>query len=372
MQCGIESVAKQFQIEGGFLNAKPYGTGHVNDTYLVTLEQDSGPVHYIFQKINKNIFKDIDALMENIVRVTSHIQSKLKKKDISDIGRRVLTVIPTRDECSYYTDTEGDCWRAYFFIENARTYDVPESTDQIYQAARAFGLFQKMLVDLPQPPLNKTIPDFHNSPKRFELFRRALEADTCNRAEDAKPEIDFLINHSRIFDVLPALVKQGRLPLRTTHNDTKVNNVMLDEKTGQGLCVVDLDTVMPGLSLHDFGDIVRTAVSPADEDERDISKVFVDMQRFEAIAGGYLSTARDFLNDTEREHLVFGGKLITLEQLARFLTDYLMGDVYYKTSREKHNLDRCRTQLKLVQSITEQQDQMNVLAGRICTERSTH
>lgn len=364
MQDGIELIAEQFQIEGRFLNAKPYGTGHVNNTYLVTIEQDSGPVHYIFQKINKNIFKDIDTLMENIVRVTSYIQSKLREEGVSDIKRRVLTVILTSGNCSHYTDMEENHWRAYLFIENARTYDVPESTDQIYQAARAFGLFQKMLVDLPQPPLNETIPDFHNSLKRFEAFQQALESDTCNRAKDAKPEIDFLINHSRIFDVLPAMVKKGQIPIRTTHNDTKVNNVMLDEKTGQGLCVIDMDTVMPGLSLYDFGDIVRTAVSPADEDERDISKVFVDMQRFESIARGYLSTARDFLNDTEREHLVFGGKLITLEQLARFLTDYLIGDVYYKTSRESHNLDRCRTQLKLVQSITEQQDQMKTLMER--------
>jgi hypothetical protein len=365
MPADIETIAKQFQIEGRFLDAKQYGTGHVNDTYLVTIGHNSSLARYIFQKINKNIFKNVDELMENIVRVTVHIQNKLQKEGISDVSRRVLTVIPTRNNCSYYTDTKGDCWRAYFFIENARTYDVPESTDRIYQAARAFGLFQKMLVDLPGPPLNETIPDFHNGSKRFEQFRRALQADTCNRAKDAKAEIDFLIRHSTVFDVLSALVKQGRLPVRTAHNDTKVNNVMLDEKTGRGLCIVDLDTVMPGLSLYDFGDIVRTAVSPVSEDERDISKVFVDMQRFEAIAAGYLSTAADFLNDTESEHLVFGGKLITLEQLARFLTDYLMGDVYYKTNREKHNLDRCRTQLKLVRSITEQQEQMNHLVERI-------
>jgi hypothetical protein len=371
MQNVLEAAAEQFQIHGRFQNAQSYGSGHVNDTYLVTFTQNAALARYIFQKINKNIFRDIDALMQNIVRVTAHIKNKLMEKGLSDIGRRVLTVIPARDSCSYYRDARGDCWRAYLFIENARTYDVPDSAARIYEAARAFGLFQKMLVDLPMPPLNETIPDFHNGKKRFEAFRCALEADACNRAKDAKPEIDFLLNNSPVFDVPPPLVKNHRLPLRTTHNDTKVNNVMLDDKTGQGLCVIDLDTVMSGLPLHDFGDIVRTAVSPAAEDEMDLSKVSVDMKRFEAIARGYLSAA-DFLTAAEREYLVFGGIFITLEQFARFLTDYLMGDVYYKTSREKHNLDRSRTQLKLVQSIKLRQEQMNRLVEKIWLKEPTH
>jgi len=365
MPCDIESITKRFQICSKFLNAEPYGSGHVNDTYLVTFEHDGSRVGYIFQRINKSIFRNPAALMENIVRVTEHIHCKLQKKNISDISRRVLTVIRAQDECSYYMDAEGNYWRAYLFVTKAHTYDVLESGNQAYQAARVFGLFQEMLVDLPEPPLNETIPDFHNGPKRFGQFKQALEADICNRAKNAKAEIEFLVKQGWIFDILPDLLEKGQLQLRTTHNDTKINNVMFDDETGEGVCVIDLDTVMPGLSLYDFGDIVRSATSPASEDERDLSKVFMDMTRFRAIVEGYLSAAAEFLNDVEREHLVHGGKMLTLIMGTRFLTDYLVGDKYYKTHREGHNLDRCRTQFKLVRCMIEQEEEMRALVERI-------
>ncbi len=361
MPDNIGSIARQFQIDGKFVNAEPYGSGHVNDTYLAAFEHNGRCVRYIFQRINKNVFQNVPALMENIVRVTEHIRHKLQAKNVSDVSRRVLTVIPTREQLRFYKDAKQQYWRAYTFVPNARTYDVLESVDQAYQVAGMFGLFQKMLVDLPQPPLHETIADFHDGPKRLKAFQQALEDDVCNRAKNAKSETDFLIKHARIFDVLPALVDKGQIPVRTTHNDTKINNVMLDNETNKALCVIDLDTVMPGLSVYDFGDLVRSATNPVDEDQRDLSKVFMDMTRFKAVLQGYLSTAGDFLNGIERRHLVFGGKMITLTMGTRFLTDFLMGDVYYKIHRQGHNIDRCRTQLKLLASIIEQEDAMNAL-----------
>ena len=358
MKFDLDSIFKNFQIEGAFLEACPYGSGHINDTFAVSCKQNSENKRYIFQRINHNIFKNPPKLMDNIVRVTRHIHSKLESQGAEDIDRRVMKVIPADDGKDYYTDDDGNYWRAYIFIEKARTYDVMENLDQAYEAAKAFGAFQNMLVDLPEAPLFETIPDFHNGPKRLRAFQEALKADVCNRAKDAKEEIEFLQNNSWVFEVFPKLIEQGKIPIRITHNDTKINNVMIDDKTNEGICVIDLDTVMPGLALYDFGDIMRTTLSPAAEDEQDLSKVRMDMPSFEVIVRGYLSTAGQFLNTAEKEHLVFSGKMITLIIGARFLTDYLAGDTYFKIHRDGHNLDRCRTQFKLVQSITEQQEQM--------------
>jgi aminoglycoside phosphotransferase (APT) family kinase protein len=252
----------------------------------------------------------------------------------------------------------------YRFIERARTYDTVGSPQQAFQAAKAFGQFQKMLVDLPAPQLHDTIPDFHNTPKRFMAFERTLAADAADRAVLAKPEIDFAFAHQSIAGVL----LDAHLPERVTHNDTKFNNVMLDDAAGEGICVVDLDTVMPGLALYDFGDMVRTATSPADEDEPDLSKVTMQFPMFEALARGYLSSAGNFLTQSERQYLAFAGKLITFEQGIRFLTDYLAGDTYYKVHRDGHNLDRCRTQFKLVESIEQQEEKMDLLVSELLEE----
>jgi hypothetical protein len=360
MKYDLKNICEQFSIQGSFTQALPYGTGHINDTYCVTFNTANGNKRYILQRINHNIFKRPAELMDNVVRVTNHIQAKLKaaNTDPQEIARRTLTVIPTREGNPFHQDSAGNYWRTYIFIEKAKTYDVLEQLNYAYEAAKAFGEFQNMLVDLPQPPLFDTIPDFHNGIKRFEAFRKALEADSHCRAKEAKTEIEFLQSHSWIFDVVPKLTAEGKLPIRITHNDTKINNVMLDDVTGKGICVIDLDTVMPGSALFDFGDIARTTLSPAAEDEQDLSKVFMEMPRFEAILKGYLASAGKFLNQTEKEHLIFAGKLITLIIGTRFLTDFLAGDVYFKIHREKHNLDRCRTQFKLVQSIEENEDKM--------------
>jgi Ser/Thr protein kinase RdoA (MazF antagonist) len=276
----------------------------------------------------------------------------------------VLTVVPTNDGASFYKDPAGEYWRAYLFIENGKTCDTPDSPAVVGETARMFGQFLSMLADMPGPPLNETIKDFHNGPKRLLAFQKAAEADSHNRARDAKSEIEFILNHSDTFVVLANLADKGGIPVRVTHNDTKINNVIFDCTTGQGLCIIDLDTVMPGLSLYDFGDMVRTATCPAAEDERDLSKVALDLGLFEALLH-FLRGTESLLSPAEIQHLPFAGRYITLEQAMRFLTDYLQGDVYYKVHRDGHNLDRCRTQLKLVQSMLEQDGPMHSLLEKV-------
>jgi hypothetical protein len=344
---------------GDFTDATPYGNGHINDTYCVTFQQGDAAVRYILQRINQNIFKNPLALMENIERVTSHLAARVQGEP--DGGRRVLTLIPARYGRVWHMDASGGCWRAYRFIEGSRSYEAIESAEQAYQAARAFGHFQKLLVDLPGPRLQETIPDFHHTPKRFMALQQAISADAVGRATLAQGEIQFALAHESITGVL----LNANLPERVTHNDTKLNNVMMDDVTGEGICVIDLDTVMLGLAAYDFGDMVRTATSPAKEDEQDLSKVTMQFPMFEALARGYLASAGGFLTKDEKRHLAFAGKLITFEIGMRFLTDYLAGDSYFKVAREGHNLDRCRTQFKLVESIEEQEERMTRLVESI-------
>jgi hypothetical protein len=355
----VRRVASQFQIYGEFINAGPYGSGHINDTYCAVFNQGGTPVRYILQRINHHVFKTPVALMENVERVTTHISKKVAGHP--DFSRCELTLIPARNGRAWHSDEGGNYWRTYIFVENARTYDAVESPQQAFQAARAFGRFQKLLADLPAPRLHDTIPGFHHTPQRFAKLESAIAADPANRALLAKPEIEFALNRKAMTGVLLA----AGLPERVTHNDTKLNNVMLDDKTGEGICVIDLDTVMPGLAPYDFGDIVRTSTSPAKEDERDLSKVQMQFPMFEALARGYLATAAEFLTKAERQLLVFSGKLITFEIGIRFLTDNLEGDTYFKVHREGHNLDRCRTQFKLVESIEQQEGAMNKLVEKL-------
>ncbi len=366
MNYNFAEILKQFQLEGSMENIGPYGTGHINDTFAATMTCDNKSRRFILQRINHNIFKDPPALMENIARVTDHVRAKLEQNGVEQIDRKVLTVIKTQEGGSYYLDADGNYWRVYIFIEQAATCDVLTELNQAYQAAKAFGEFQGYLADLPAPPLVETIPDFHNGAKRYETFLEVLKEDPCNRAAIAKDEIEFLKKNADIFDVLPDLVKAGRIPVRCTHNDTKINNVMLDDETSEGICVIDLDTVMPGLALYDFGDIIRTTVSPVGEDEVDLSKVEMQIDRFDAILRGYLEGAGGFLNEVEKKHLVFCGKMITLIIGTRFLTDYLAGDHYFKVHRDQHNLQRCRAQFKLVQSIMDNEDEMNALLEKYC------
>ena len=355
----LHAIAEHFTIRGTFTASAPYGSGHINDTYCAVFDQGGTRVRYIFQRINHHIFKQPVALMENIQRVTAHLAQK--STGGNDQSRRVLTLIPARDGRPYYCDQQENHWRVYLFIEQAKTFDAVESTAQAFQAAKAFGRFQKLLADLPAPRLHDTIPDFHHTPRRFVALEKAIAGDVAKRVALAGPEIEFALRHKAICSAL----LDAKLPERVTHNDTKLNNVMLDDATGEGICVIDLDTVMPGLALYDFGDMVRTTTSPAKEDERDLSKVTMQFPMFEALARGYLSSATEFLTSAEKKFLPFSGKLITFEIGLRFLTDYLAGDTYFKVHREGHNLDRCRTQFKLVESIEQQEDKMNKLVEAI-------
>ncbi len=357
----VIAAAGQFQFSGEFLSATPYGSGHINDSYSVVCHHSGVAVRYMLQRINHNIFRNPVALMQNIHRVTSHLAVQVAGQP--DCERRVLTLIPARDGQAWHADADGNYWRAYRFIQNARTYDAVESEEQAFQAAKAFGRFQQLLVNLPPPRLHDTIPDFHNTPRRFKALEEAITSDPAGRAIHARSEIDFALAHQSIASVLIS----ANLPVRVTHNDTKFNNVMLDNATGEGICVIDLDTVMPGLAPYDFGDMVRTTTSPAREDEPDLSRVTMQFPMFEALVRGYLSTAGVSLTKAEKQSLVASATLITFEQGIRFLADHLKGDTYYKVSYSGQNLIRCRTQFKLIQSIQQQEERMTRLVESIAS-----
>lgn len=359
----IEAVVKQYDLRGTLLTAEPYGTGHINDTFALVVDQAGRPVRYILQRINNDIFKDPPALMSNISRVTAHIANCVSGLD--DASRRTLTVVPTRAGRSYETDAEGNYWRVYLFIERARTYDVVDEPARAAAAARAFGTFIRQLDRFPARELHETIPEFHHTPSRFAALVRAVETDRCNRAAGVKKEIAFFTDREADVHRLVRLLRAGQIPLRVTHNDCKLNNVMIDDLTGEGICVIDLDTVMPGLALYDFGDMVRTATSAAAEDERDLDRVHMQLPMFRALVEGFIAGAGAILTADEIEQLPFAGKLITLETGMRFLTDYLNGDVYFKIARPTHNLDRCRTQCRLVESIEQQEEAMHREVARV-------
>lgn len=310
-----------------------YGSGHINDTFRVV---DAKGVQYILQRINTDIFPDPDAMMENITRVTRHILAK---------GGRTLEVL------GYVKP-----WRLYAFITGARTVDLIENSQQAFLAANAFAKFQNQLADLPAPRLNEILPKFHNTVSRLELLDAAAKADVKGRLASVSAEMDFINARREEAARIVNAMADGTIPERITHNDTKINNVMLDDVTQEGVAVIDLDTVMPGSALYDFGDMVRTSTASAAEDERDLSKVCSRIEYFEALVSGYLKDAK-FLNAAELDALAFSGRLITLTIGIRFLTDYLAGDTYFRTAYEDHNLVRCRTQLKMVASMEEQKDQ---------------
>ena len=357
-------VSAEFAFDGKILSATPYGSGHINDTFLTLVEAAPTARRFILQRINHLVFKQPDLLMENVARVCAHAHAKLRTAGLTDGHRRALRLIPTHQGKSWHIDPSGNRWRCYDFIEGATGHDVVRSPAQAEAAAKAFGAFQSLLADLPGARLHETIPDFHHTPSRFARFQAALAKDSHGRAAAAGPEIAFALARASEVSVIVDALRAGTLPERVTHNDTKLNNVLLDDVTQEGVCVIDLDTVMPGSALYDFGDLVRTSTSPAAEDETDLSKVTMQLPMFEALVRGYLSSARGFLTPREKELLPFAGKLITLEIGLRFLTDWLEGDTYFKIKRPTHNLDRCRTQFKLVASIEEQLPAMQEIVGR--------
>ncbi len=346
----VRSIASRFRVQGTFVSAKRYGSGHINDTYLAWYRTADRERPYIHQRINDRVFPNVPALMENVGRVTRHVKAKL--------GGAALTLVTTDRGEDVLRDADGSWWRTYEFVEGARSRDTVDRPEQGYQAARAFGRFVRALVDLPGDRLHETIPSFHDTTKRFSALVETAGQDPMGRTAGAAREIDYCRRNESLADALAALQREGISRECVTHNDTKVNNVMLDETTGEGVCVIDLDTVMPGLALYDFGDMVRTATIPVAEDERNLSLVEVNAQMFEALARGFIEGAGPLLRFEEREHLVTAGMVMTFECGVRFLTDYLGGDTYFRISRPEQNLDRARTQFALVASLSRHKDRL--------------
>jgi len=345
------------------LNLAPsiYGNGHINDTYIVHASPEC-----ILQRINKAVFKNPPAVMENIKGVTEFLREKIIAAG-GNPDRETLTLIYTVDGKSYYEDDNGEFYRVYKFINHAKSYDLVENPSQLYNAAKAFGKFQNLLADYPADKLNETIVDFHNTRVRYEQFKTALANDAAGRAKDVAEEIKFVLDREADAGVVVDAIAEGRIPLRVTHNDTKLNNVLLDETTGEGVCVIDLDTVMPGSLLYDYGDALRFGGSTGAEDEKDLDKIHFSIENFEAFTRGFMEELPS-MTEEERKLLPFSIKLMTLECGSRFLADYLNGDVYFKTHYPEHNLDRCRTQFKLVREIEEKMDELNAIVEKIHSE----
>ena len=334
----MEKVLRQFRLEGRPLSCERYGEGHINRTYLVVTD---APRRYILQRVSRAAFHNIPALMGNIAAVTAFLAAQ------SDDPRGSLHLVPTVDGALWHLDSEGEYWRVYDFIEDSLCLQAPESPEDFYQSAVAFGSFQRMLHEFPAETLYETIPRFHDTPDRYRKFHASLSADPLGRAKDVRPEIDFVLEHEAEAGFLLALLHEGTLPLRVTHNDTKLNNVMLDKDTRRALCVIDLDTVMPGLTAYDFGDSIRFGAATAREDERELDRVGLDLKLYRRFCEGFIP-ACGALTKEEIETLPMGAKLMTLECGVRFLTDFLDGDTYFSVARPGHNLDRARTQFKLV------------------------
>ncbi|MCR4657012.1 MAG: aminoglycoside phosphotransferase family protein [Lachnospiraceae bacterium] len=334
----MKKTASVFDLSGVPISVSPFGNGHLHVTYLVETENGK---RYILQKINQDAFRNVPALMENILAITGHLAKK-----VSD-PRECLHVIPTLDGKPYYQDPDGECWRVFDYIEDSLCLEKIRTREDFTQVAVAFGRFSGMLSDYPAETLHETIPDFHNTPVRFRKFHKAVQNDEYGRAKNVRDEIEFLLSHENEASVLQNMRETGALPVRVTHNDTKLNNVMLDKKTGKALCVIDLDTVMPGLAAYDFGDAIRFGASTGLEDEKDLNKVELDLNLYQSFAEGFIANFSDLTPD-ELTSLPLGAKLMTLENGVRFLTDYLEGDHYFSTAYPEHNLDRSRTQIKLV------------------------
>lgn len=352
-QARANAVANKFQLPGTITDCEAFGSGHINSTFLLKLRDGSGAERkYILQAVNTNVFKNIRYVMDNIDRVTEHLKTKIGADE------RVVDFLKSEGGRTYYIDDNGTFWRAYEFIDNSISLDMPESDEDFYQCALAFGRFQRELDDFPAECLNETIPDFHNTPKRFSDFLASVEKNFSGRASLVAEEIAFIKERAAFYSVLFDSYREGKLPLRVSHNDTKCNNVLLDCQTRKALCVIDLDTIMPGFSVTDFGDAIRFGASTAAEDEKELSRVRLDMNKFRVYTKGFLDGCGGLLSRDEIMLLPEGAKMMTVECGMRFLADYIDGDVYFKTSYSDHNLDRCRTQLKLVREMEEHWEEM--------------
>ena len=358
-------ILNSFPISGNIVSVTPYGNGHINTTLKVLSECDGVEKEYILQKINKNVFKSPEKLMANYVGVTEFIRKKAILSG-ADPDREALCVIHAKDGKSFFIDSNGDYWRLTLFIKDSVCYDKVERAEQFYDSARAFGNFQRILSDYPADTLYETIPNFHNTPDRFSKFISAVEADVCGRASEVAEDIAFVKEREEFAKTLETAHSEGRLPLKVTHNDTKLNNILFDKYSSKAICVVDLDTIMPGYSVNDFGDSIRFGATTASEDEADLSKVNFDIDLYEVYVRGFIKGAKDGLSRGELELLPIGAIMMTYECGMRFLTDYLEGDTYFRTSRPKQNLDRARNQFKLVRDMEEKLDEMQEIVNKYC------
>lgn len=354
MDYNTTDLCSNFQLKGDVVDVAPYGEGHINSTFLVRTTE----TNYILQRINGDVFAKPEDVMNNIMLVTDYLRKQIVAAG-GNPDRETLTLIPAKDNKPYYITENGDMFRVYLFVDRTISYQQVETPELFYRIAKSFGRFQNMLKNFPADQLKETILNFHNTVSRYENFKKALAADSENRAKEVQKEIDFVLEREADASIVMNAIQDGSIPLRVTHNDTKLNNILVDDTTGEGLCVIDLDTVMPGSMLFDFGDSIRFGASTAAEDEKDLDKVWMDLELFEQYTKGYLEELRDSITPKEAELLAFSAKLMTLECGTRFLTDYLEGDHYFRTHYPTHNLDRARTQFKLVADMESKMDKMN-------------
>lgn len=366
MKHNLREIVYNFKTEGTYLEAKRYGSGHIHDTYLVRTSEEASD-DYLLQRINHHVFRNVHHLMSNIEKVTKHIQRKITEIPESEATIKCLTFIPAKDGKYYYQDSSRNSWRMIVFIPDSRSYDIVDSPAKAYAGGKAFGRFQSLLADLSPESLYETIPDFHNIERRLEIFYETVREDPVKRVNEVPQEIEFIVARAEEMKCINRLGREGKIPKRVTHNDTKFNNILFDSNDNP-LCVIDLDTVMPGYIQYDFGDVIRTAANTGAEDERDLNKVSMDIRLFGALSKGFLEETKAFLTKTETEYLAFGAKLLTFMIGLRFLTDFLDGDRYFKVQYEYHNLQRARTQFKLLRSMEEQYGKMQEIikgtAGR--------
>lgn len=359
----FKKLLTNFDINGEFISCEPYGSGLINRTYVAVYSVNGKRKRFIVQRINTNLFKNVDGLMNNIKLVTEFNRNEIIKRG-GDPDRESLTLVYTKNGAAYYRTEEGDCYRVYVFIEDAKGYDVVEKPEHFYQSAVAFGKFAQLLDRFDSTQLFEVLPDFHNTVKRFDNLKKSLAADKFNRAADVKAEIDFALKHENIVGNIVNLLESGKMPSRVTHNDTKLNNVLIDTRTDKAVCVIDLDTMMPGSICYDFGDSIRFGCNPCLEDTPETEKVIFSTPLFEEYARGYLSVFGDAITEIEKKNLTMGAILMTYECGIRFLTDYLDGDVYFRLSRERQNIDRTRTQFKLVADMESQYDKLNSIIDK--------
>ena len=359
----LKEILDAYDFPATLVGVVRYGQGHINDTFCVLCQPQEGDcIRFILQGLSTAAFPCQDELMENFIGITSHLRNKVIANG-GDPDRETLSLVKTRDGKDYYTDASGKAWRLTPFIENTDCFQ--SATAELFEAsARAFGRFQWLLADYPAETLHEPIANFHNTEDRFAKFEAALAADKMGRAKEVEAEVKFAMDRKADCSVALQALREGKLPLRVTHNDTKLNNILIDRTTGEGICVIDLDTTMPGLSINDFGDSIRFGANHSKEDEKDLSKVNFDIELYEAYTRGFLEGAQGGLTKTELEYLPWGAKLMTLECGIRFLTDYLDGDNYFRIHYPEQNLDRCRTQFKLVSDMEQQFDAMAAVVAK--------